>query len=73
MRLYSAYISRRAAQDANSIFESEMHVKRIYRDGVDLWELAKKEEHDDLELEHAEEISEIPAIINEEKKRDKGY
>jgi len=66
MRLHSAYLNRKAAQKVNSVFEAEMYVKKIYKDGVDLWELVKKEEDDDQNQEKAEEKSEITAIIKDE-------
>lgn len=67
MRLYSAYLNRQAAKDASSIFEPEMYVKKIYKDGDNLWELVKKEELDNSELEQAEKNCEINDIIKEEK------
>ena len=67
MRLHSAYLNRQAAKDVNSIFETEHYVKKIYKEGDSLWELTKKEQQDDAELEEAEKDSEIQDIIREEK------
>jgi hypothetical protein len=67
MRLDSAYFNIQAAKDVNSIFQSEMQVKKIYKDGDGLWELIKKEEKDDIELDNAEKNSEINEIIKDEK------
>jgi len=67
MRIRSLYISRKAAQDVNSIFEAMHIVKKIDRDGKELWEIVKREEKDDQELEIAERDAEIPDIIREEK------
>jgi hypothetical protein len=66
MRLYSAYLNRRAAQEADSVFEIEHRVKQIYKDGLPLWELAKKESEDDQDLEIAESTSEVPDITKQE-------
>lgn len=67
MRLYSAYINRQAARDADSVFEAEHLVKKIYKDGMPLWEIVKKEEQDDMELEEAEKNAQVNSIEKEEK------
>ncbi len=68
MRLYSAYINRKAAEEVNSVFEAERYVKKIFKDGSNLWELAKKEENDENSFEKAQEDSQIPDMIEDEKK-----
>jgi hypothetical protein len=67
MRLYSAYINRKAAEEANSVFASQRFVQRIEKDGEKLWELAKREEKDDSELETAERDVKIDDIEREER------
>jgi hypothetical protein len=67
MRLYSAYINRKAAEDANSVFASERYVQCINKDGAKLWELAKREQKDDAELETAERDVKINDIEREER------
>jgi len=66
MRLYSAYISRRAAKEANSVFEAEHRVQKINRDGAELWELVKREVQDENDLDRAERDSQIEDIEREE-------
>jgi len=67
MRLYSAYINMKAAKEAESVFEPDRYVKKIYVDGRDLWELSQLEKKDDREIDSAEAKAEIPAIIKEQK------
>jgi len=67
MGMYSAYISRIAAKDAGSLFEPKRYVKKIYKDGEPLWELAKQEESDEAKLDQAEQKARIPAITEHEK------
>jgi len=67
MRLRSAYLNRQAARNANSVFEAEHEIKKLYRDGEPLWELVRREEKDDAELQEAEKDAEINDIAREER------
>jgi hypothetical protein len=67
MRLYSAYINRQAAKDANSVFEPERFVQLIENEGERLYELAKQERLDSKELETAERDAKISDIAREER------
>ncbi len=67
MRIYSAYISRLAAKNANSVFEPKRLVKKIYKDGESLWHLAEQEESDDGMIDSAEQHAAIPNIAEREK------
>ena len=66
MALRTGYISRQAAREADSVFEPERFVKRIYKDGEPLWELAQREKSNGLKLEQAEQSVEISRIQEEE-------
>ena len=67
MRLYSSFLNRQAARDANSVFEAEHYVRRIEHDDDVLFELVRKEVKDDKELLSAHEHARIQDIIREER------
>ncbi len=67
MRLFSAYINRQAAQDANSVFEAERIVKQIDQEDKVIFQLVRKESEDDAGLETAERNSRIDEIVSRQK------
>ncbi len=66
MRLYSAYININAAKRADSVFQPELIVRKIYKDGKDLWELTELEKKDYEDITNAEKEEVVPKIEKEE-------